>query len=293
MIGVLMAAGATVELEFALDVDGLLDSDDFDRASLGSDWSQVRGSDVAIASNEVDCTSPAASTHQVVENTVVGDVSTVFIQITATQGNTNIDPRIVLKWDDSNAQGYMTSPTSSAARFHIKRFDSIASNTNIALPVLATTDGEAMEIQGYLAAGVQEAWARNVTDDVSQSASASDSTYTSAHAVGIAFTVAGSPNDAQIDDFIACATKNVAVSGLQSGTGQKAQIVNAGDSVVAEATESGGTATIDASRFGGATELVPFAGWPKLKIVTASDVPLGIWTRAQYPGHQITVQGLA
>lgn len=86
----------------------------------------------------------------------------------------------------------------------------------------------------------------------------------------------------QADDFRVYAHNKVIVTGLP--TGYKAKILNSGESVVASATESGGTATIDASQAGGATEPVPAAGWASLLVTDGADVEIDRWDGAVYPG---------
>jgi hypothetical protein len=73
-------------------------------------------------------------------------------------------------------------------------------------------------------------------------------------------------------------------------SGYKAKVVNAGASVVAEATESGGTALVDCSRYeeentgAGATEIVPLGGWPTFIVTDSSDVTQATFSGAVYPG---------
>lgn len=100
-----------------------------------------------------------------------------------------------------------------------------------------------------------------------------------------------SSNSAIFDDHIWMKSKYVVVDGLSAG--YKAKIINGVGSVVATATESGGTATIDASRFGSATEFVPVAGWPKLRITDGSDVTIEEYTATTvYPGDEYTYANL-
>lgn len=77
---------------------------------------------------------------------------------------------------------------------------------------------------------------------------------------------------------------SISVSGLSDG--QKAKVLNTSAEVVAGATESGGTATVDCSLFGGATEIMPLAGWDALIVTDADDVELARYDAAGiFPGY--------
>jgi hypothetical protein len=139
-------------------------------------------------------------------------------------------------------------------------------------------------VQLYVAPGVQQA---NVggTD-----LSASDTTHDEAEDMFFAFralTTVGDSGDFEFDDALLTPSPFVTVSGLD--TGQKAKVLNASEEVVATATESGGTATIDCSIFGGATEVVPLAGWEALIVTDADDVELARYDAAGiFPGYAYT-----
>lgn len=92
---------------------------------------------------------------------------------------------------------------------------------------------------------------------------------------------------------IICDGRIVTVSGLP--TGYKAKILNGSGSVIASATESGGTALINATRYQevisagtGCTETVPIDGFPKLRITDGSDVEQDSIVTAIWPGDSWT-----
>lgn len=133
-------------------------------------------------------------------------------------------------------------------------------------------------VQLYVADGVQQAWAAGASLDDT------DATYNAQNARTMALRhgTAGSSATSTFDDVLWFNSKAVTVTGLP--TGWKAKILNAALSVVATATESTGTATIDCSRHGGATEVVPAAGWAHLIVTNGSDVEQDRYSGAIYPG---------
>ena len=86
-----------------------------------------------------------------------------------------------------------------------------------------------------------------------------------------------------IDDVVYCTDRLILFTGLP--TGWKAKVLDSGDAVVVEATESGGTATIDT----GGKE-IPIGGWPALIITDAADGEVLRWDSGSggfagvYPG---------
>jgi hypothetical protein len=156
-------------------------------------------------------------------------------------------------------------------------------------PTAATISGNLTHAQAYAADGVQEMWYEN--GDVTHAAAdtAHDGNNTDRYIGLNAATVTVNNQILIADNVIVCESKNIAVTGLLPG--YKAKVINASASVVASATESSGTATVDCSRYTeeqvagtGATEVVPLGGWPTLRITNSSDVAVATYTGSVYPG---------
>jgi hypothetical protein len=97
-----------------------------------------------------------------------------------------------------------------------------------------------------------------------------------------------------VDSMMCFRSKYLVVGGLPAGA--IAKVINTAGSVVAQATEAGGTASIDCSRYGngtaGATEAVPVIGWNTLRVVTAGGATVAeLTTDGIYPGAELDVVG--
>jgi hypothetical protein len=93
-------------------------------------------------------------------------------------------------------------------------------------------------------------------------------------------------------DLMAFTTKDIIVGGVPSGG--KAEVRNTADDLVCEANESGGTATVDCSRYGngttGASEFVPFEGWKTLVVKDSGGATVAILENdGIFPGAELDV----
>lgn len=151
-------------------------------------------------------------------------------------------------------------------------------------------------MQLYVADGVQQAFMRP-SSGPDRRVSSSSTTYDGQNTRSAGVRSHGGSNGVgrrTWDDNMVFRSKNLIVSGIP--TGGKAQIRNAADGLVAEATEVGGVATIDCSGFGdgatGVAEDVPTVGWQTIKVLdVASALVDEITTGGIYPGDELEVVG--
>ncbi len=269
-------------------VVGLVKEDNFTRAdsdTVGGDWLERRG-DFDIVSNHVRNSGT--------------DGCWMYNQTVAARVEYFMQARI--RWSSATIHGsigflrFAAGPAEDGyTLFMDDQFNKILLNDWTAGSVsLLDESAVAMvvdtwydDLQMYVAAGVQEAYFKG--DGVGVRASATDTDHDAVSKEPIIGKLSGSSNN-DFDNSIICLSKNIIVTGLT--TGWKAKVVNAAASVVAEATESSGTATIDASLFDAATERVPLGGWPTLQITDGSDVEQGVWDSGDggfvgvYPGDE-------
>lgn len=136
-------------------------------------------------------------------------------------------------------------------------------------------DGESFYTQLYVKDSVQEGWTDCGTAPATVSGTntgVNGTSRTVALGVSSHSTTAGTGRNRRT---IYCKSKNLTVSNL--ATGDKAKVYHDG-SLVAQATESGGTATVDLSRSGGCTKVVPIYGFDLLVVTDSSDVEKGrVW----------------
>lgn len=282
-------------VSFSLDVNGLLDGDDFARAdsdSPGGNWTERRG-DVDIASGRLLL---QGGTSVTATNSAAAASTKGFVQAVVQWSSAAVPTGIgLMDWNAGTPRAYQCQADDFAGVLKIVRqggggFADVVTQGGLTFSI--ATD---YTIQFFSADSVQQGWME--TDGSPATVSAANANHDGitkvAHAERGGTTATGTH-----DDWLWMADKVVIVSGLASGSGQKAKIVNIGDSIVAEAVESSGTATIDCSRFGSATEIVPFAGWPTLRITDSGDSTIDEATAAElgvavYPGHQVSVTGLA
>jgi hypothetical protein len=265
---------------------GLIFSDDFNRANsstIGAGWVEHTG-DWVVEGNRLHVHSNSAARSRTIEYDQV-DRGEMFLQI----GDVDIPSLVsssegagpIMRFDGAGSaswDGYLFWFGDTGA---LRIYEYTSGSQTGPLDSSAGNPGKTdVPFQSYVADGVQEGWANGET------ASATDTTHdaTTRDVALVADTSSGLTGQHFFDDVLICTSKNITVDGLASG--DKAKVLNSSDTVVAEATESGGTATIDASRFGGATELCPLAGWPKLIITDSSDVELGhtFASDVVYPG---------
>lgn len=166
--------------------------------------------------------------------------------------------------------------------------DTVLNNLVAASMLLGSTQ---YKVQLYTADGVQEAAA--ITALGLKKVSAADTAFNGLNSRfgGFITRNAGNKNLFAESGFgwLAFSTKNIVVTGLTAGS--KVKVLNAAAAVVAQATESSGTATVDCSLFGTATEVVPFnsttpanSGWPDIIVTDGSDVELTRFTPSGVQG---------
>lgn len=272
---------------------GLVFEDDFNRSdgALGSPWS---------VENDADVTSNRfSSSADVTPNTEPTGAQALVTDAEATEAfgqailtvQTSSGRQSNLGFYSTDKNGYAASLNQAGSDLDIFRYDGAAdfTGTQIATAALASLGGdEDILTQFYLAPGVQEAYARETGTSNTATTSAVDATHDAVDKfLGIRNVeislITHNTNDMTADNAVWMTSKNIVVSGLSAG--QKAKVLNSVDAVVAEATESSGVATIDASRFGGATEDVPLDGWAALIVTDSLDVELQRFDSAGvYPG---------
>lgn len=278
-------------MSIARTVSGVVDSDAFTRADSGTpggNWT-VEGTSMtcAIISNRLDIeggggtpTRPGCK----MDGSGVSRTENFLQTIWRSQAIATTGP-IMAIFTSAARTGY-----SIAANNTLIALQEWTAGTpaNISTPALAHSNDTDYQAQLYSTDNLQQAFA--VGDAAAtQTASGTDASQNGAAKIPylIRATPTNNASSAIFDDFLWMKSKNIVVTGMSAG--YKAKVVNSGASIVATATESGGTATIDCSRFGSATEFVPFAGWPKLRITDGSDVTIEEYTAtAVYPGDEYT-----
>ena len=283
---------------------GLILEDDFqDRIvgpTVGGGWVEVDQvwdiDDLAgnkrVRSDDVDGPAPANLQWQTANS------SEAFLQALVAM-STVVIAGLIIRWKGSDSgadrNGYILTVrrpvTTSIAigELTANTFNSLASTSGISV------DGSFHHAQFFADDGIQEGWWSQDDSTVAAASTAHDGPLSDRYFGFRAAAASGLNNTVVHDDVIACLSKNLLVTNLP--TGWKAKVRNGADAVVAEATESGGTATIDCSRYTevqvagtGATEVVPLGGWPKLQITNGADVEKDLWSSADagfvgvYPG---------
>lgn len=258
---------------------GYVDADDFgraDSAEIGGNW--VERNDVyAIASGRIEAT--AAPDQSACENTAES-LSESFVQAVVRMGTAGAGIMAKFNHNGGSINCWFVQRSPNLWLFPIVN-GGYGSGASKGLG--AQVADEVLEL--YVADDVQEVWLEG------------DHTHrlTSNVHNGVAGTAGFINADAGTgtyggDDFLWCRSKSITVTGLPAG--YKAKVRNGGDSVVAQATESDGTATISCSRYDeatsagtGATERCPLAGWPTLQITDGDDNEVATYTATGvYPG---------
>lgn len=257
--------------------------EDFNRAdntNLGGSWVERVGQ-WTITSNRGRNAETGA---KYLENNVVaaGKGFAQAILRATPAGATWPNPALGLRWSGTStadARGYfvqLVGSTSPQTVRILKLVDAVATvldSDNATVP-----DDTDVLVQLYVADGVQQAHALGF------SMNSADTAYDGlARALVIRNGGTSGTPVSLVDDVLWFRDKLLLVSGLEAG--YKAKVLNAGASVVAQATESAGLASVDLSRFGGCTEEVPVAGWPTLVVTDGSDVELARYEESGiYPG---------
>lgn len=243
-------------------------------------WVERGTTNFQLVADTLRMTGGAGTPLSVCEN---ADVSSgeMFVQARATMSSSGGAMAEVLAryaWGAGSPDGYSIRPTVTGWDLR-KVVAGVETSLDTAAEVLV--GGTLYPCQLYVADGVQEASGNG------QLLNAADTAHDGqdARAAGVKFNRSSGTPTCTWDDFYVFTGKHLTVSGLP--TGWKAKVKNGGGSVVAQATESSGTALVDLSIFGGCTEVVPAAGWPTLQITDGADVEQAVLTGvALYPGME-------
>ena len=280
--GVVLLAGAMTQ-----SLVGLVQEDDFNRAdsdTVGTGWSELEG-DFDILSNVLRA---QTINRALVENTTRAKAVEWFQQACVWWSNATQHAELAfIDYQASAEDGYGMVIDDGNSLIELFEYNA-GSRTSLGVSAAETMNSSTFycDCQFYKRAGVQEGYFKGAGSGVT--ISASDTTHDAKDVAPMFVRWFGSLNHQQYDDSIICLSKNIVVTSLP--TGWKAKVRNGADAVVAEATESGGTATIDASLFGGATERVPLGGWPVLQVTDGADVEQNRWENTNpgfagvYPG---------
>ncbi len=274
-----------VELGLSRVVEGLFDSDNFDRAdgAHGAGWTTYQGVAPTIVSNELQGT-PTGTDITAIKN-LPSLLDTMFVQCFCRSGDDSVPIALAGKWDDPNG-GYMLQLATFQNLLRIWRWTGGGFVGPVAVSSgITINDNDEWDVQFFLADNVQDGWAQKRTGGPIATVAATDGNWLGTGEGGVR-TGTGTSVSAEWDDFIVMRNKDVVVRDLP--TGFKAKIRDSGGAVVAEATESSGVATIDASMAGGATEVVPFAGWTDIIVTNVSDVTQATFDDVAgiYPGDE-------
>jgi len=262
-------------------VAGLIVPDDFDRAdssTVGGDWVE-RSGDWQILDDELSVL--GSNFWWWIESQAAAARNESFVQSIVRSPNNASSPGISSRfaWNGGSDNAYACWISPNNNQIGISRRVSGAAATVQTTSVTINTDTN-YTLQFYTADGVQEGALADGT-----TVAGSDTSHDAMPGVAACRHQTGSSLRGFWDDFLWCRTKFITVTGLDSG--QKAKIRNGSGTVIAEATESGGTAVIDASRFGGATEIVPLAGFADLVVTDSGDTILETYDDTGiYPGDQ-------
>lgn len=266
-------------------------ADDFNRADSdtpGNGWVEY-GGDFDIVSNKVSILT--AGIHALQQEGVSGGA--MFAQALVQGGHEDTFPALALRTTAAASASAITN--GYLLRVNVR--DEVVQLYRVIAGAYVLLDSEALtltalddnQVQFYTGAGVQHGWVYSPTADVAVEVVGADTTFDAEGARNAAL-VAQAPvsHTMRYDDVVwAGPSPYISVSGLSDG--MKAKVLNSGESVVATATESGGTATIDCSRFGGATEIIPIGGWAALIVTDADDNELARYDAAGiYPGYAYT-----
>ena len=268
----------------ARNVEGLFDSDDFNRANgpHGSGWTTHQGVAPTIVSNELQGTPTGVDITTTKNQPSLLD--TMFVQSFVRSGDTSVPAALIGKWVDATG-GYMLQLADFQNLLRIFYWNG-SDFTFVASSALAISTNDEWDVQFYLADSVQDGWAQKRTGGPIANVSSTDANMLGAGEGGVR-TGTGTSTSCEWDDFMVMRTKDIVVDGLPAG--YKAKVKDSGGAVVAEATESSGTATIDASMAGGASEVVPFVGWAEIIVTDAAGLQKATFdTAGVYPGDTYT-----
>lgn len=264
-------------------VAGLFDSDDFNRAdgAHGAGWTTFLGVAPTIVSNELQGTPTGADITTIKNQPSLLD--TMLIQSFCRSGDSSVPIALAGKWVDATG-GYMLQLATFQNLLRIFVWNGASFTLVSASGSITINDNDEWDVQFFLADSVQDGWAQKRTAGPIATVAGTNGGYTGTGEAGVR-TGTGTSVSAEWDDFMVMRDKDVLMTNLP--TGWKAKIRDTGGLVVAEATESSGTATIDASMAGTATEIVPFVGWADIIVTDAADAIRGAYDlNGIYPGDQ-------
>ena len=255
--------------------------DDFERAdstNLGGNWIERVGQWTITSGRARN----AETGTKLLENNAAA-VGKAFGQaVLRGAGSSYPNPGLFLRWSgttEATQQGYLLQlvGTTVPQLVRISRVVNLTFTTVDSENATVPSDTD-IPVQLYVADGVQEGYALGF------SLSGTDTQDDGQNARGLAIRnggVLGAPVT-NVDDVLWFRDKMLRVSGLPAG--YQAKVLDQVGNVVAEATEVAGTATVDLSRFGGCTQLVPVAGFDRLVVVDAGDVQRARYAGGVYPG---------
>jgi hypothetical protein len=282
-------------------VEGLVVADGFNRAdstTVGGNWNE-RSGDWSISGNALYIKDATAG--RWIDNTA-GSGGEMFVQALVMpadpDGASEGYPAIVARadWNGGSINGYVWQPYVAADVWRLFKVVN-GTFTQLGSDIAATVqNGIAGIAQLYVADGVQEARGYNLGGGAQATLAATDPAHNGQNSRVAALRAswsggAGIAAARIYDNFVWCTSKRIVVTGLESGSGRKAKVINSSGAVVAEATESGGTATIDCSLYSGVTESIPTAGWAKLRITTSADSFVDEFVGAVFPGSTFAWDG--
>lgn len=266
---------------------GLLFRDDFDRDdsdTVGNDWLELDTTEWNISSNRLSTGSTASSgARNIVQQAVdvgPGFAQVRFLGVGSSTGLMSIMLRY--QWDGGQANGYGIGYNGLFGDFILFRRAG-GSSTTLQGGSSGGIASSVQRMQLHVQNGIQRA---RLFNGVNWSVQRSGADTTHDDVVG-RFALRRSytatiPGDGSFDDALLCTSPYITITGLPSG--HKAKILRAGDVLVAQATESGGTAVIDCMGVGG-SDGVPNDGWPVLIVTDGADAEIDRYnTEPIYPG---------
>jgi hypothetical protein len=258
-------------------------SDDFDRAdstSLGANWTEDSG-DFAISTNRLASPSSDSNGARALDTGTETGEQFIQAQISASHGFEWANPGIYARYTATGgSNGYLFERRSDSGGSWTLRvavngtFTTLDEDTAPA----ALSNNATRRLQFYVADGVQEAYGEPDSGDAATKLSDTntdhDTENTRKAGVRKGWISAGSSGANQCfwHDYARFRSKYLRVVDLPSGSGWKAKVLNVSGDIIAQATESSGTATIDLSRYSDVAAWVPATGWAALIVTDAADV---------------------
>lgn len=246
-------------------VEGLLYKDDF-ATEVSSDWEALSGS--IWTWQEAGWVRAPAVGKTGLKESVVAARNTSFMCFKYRRnlvGGANISLR---RRHDGQEDAYFHQPQEGMTRFtrRLNDGDLILDSSGLGNP-----DATIMRYNMYVADGDQRTWRNGSVRAVETNTDLNG-------IVGVPCFAAWS-DWVEFSNFIYMRERTMVCTGLDSGSGQKFKVLDTGESVIIEAAESSGTATVS---FGGAD--IPQIGYPNTIVTNAGDTELYRLSGAHYPG---------